>query len=129
MDQRLSELYEGVAVHATADREHLAALELLTLVMLADAHLSDDELGVLKELTEAGNIPLAIAQLIQHALRGLLQRHVKGLIERLIGHLDAQGLIVGSPAQAKGDDAPWRTPRAASRPPANAIAPTPKLHV
>jgi hypothetical protein len=52
MDQRLSELYEGVAVHATADREHLAALELLTLVMLADAHLSDDELGVLKELTE-----------------------------------------------------------------------------
>ena len=52
MDQRLSELYEGVAVHATADREHLAALELLTLVMLADSHLSDDELGVLKELTE-----------------------------------------------------------------------------
>ena len=52
MEKRLSELYEGVAVHATADREHMAALELLALVMLADSHLSDDELGVLRELTE-----------------------------------------------------------------------------
>ena len=41
-----------MAVHATADREHMAALELLALVMLADSHLSDDELGVLRELTE-----------------------------------------------------------------------------
>jgi hypothetical protein len=52
MEKRLAELYEGVAVHATADREHMAALELLALVMLADSHLSDDELGVLRELTE-----------------------------------------------------------------------------
>ena len=52
MEKRLSELYEGVAVHATADREHMAALELLALVMLADSHLGDDEIGVLRELTE-----------------------------------------------------------------------------
>jgi hypothetical protein len=52
MEERLSELYEGVAVHATADREHMAALELLSLVMLADSHLDDDELGVLRELSE-----------------------------------------------------------------------------
>ena len=52
MEERLSQLYGGVAVHATADREHMAALELLAVVMLADAHLGDDELGVLKELTE-----------------------------------------------------------------------------
>lgn len=49
---RLNKLYEGVAVHATADREHMAALELLALVMLADSHLGDDELGVLRELSE-----------------------------------------------------------------------------
>ncbi len=49
---RLNDLYEGVAVHATADREHMAALELLALVMLADSHLGDDELGVLRELSE-----------------------------------------------------------------------------
>ena len=52
MEERLTELYQGVAVHATADREHMAALELLALVMLADSHLGDDELGVLRELTE-----------------------------------------------------------------------------
>ena len=52
MEERLKELYRGVAVHATADREHMAALELLSLVMLADSHLGDDELGVLRELSE-----------------------------------------------------------------------------
>lgn len=52
MDKSLSELYEGVAVHATADREHMAALELLAVVMIADSHLGDDEIGVLRELTE-----------------------------------------------------------------------------
>lgn len=52
MEKSLSELYEGIAVHATADREHMAALELLVLVMLADSHVGDDEFGVLKELTE-----------------------------------------------------------------------------
>jgi uncharacterized tellurite resistance protein B-like protein len=52
MEKRLSELYQGVAVHATADREHMAALELLAVVMLADHHVGDDELDVLKELTE-----------------------------------------------------------------------------
>ena len=52
MEERLSELYHGVAVHATADREHMAALELLALVMLADSHLGDDEIGVLRDITE-----------------------------------------------------------------------------
>ena len=52
MEERLKELYRGVAVHATEDREHMAALELLALVMLADSHLGDDEIGVLRELTE-----------------------------------------------------------------------------
>ena len=52
MEERLTELYQGVAVHATADREHMAALELLALVMLADHHVGDAELDVLKELTE-----------------------------------------------------------------------------
>ena len=52
VEDRLKELYRGVAVHATADREHMAALELLALVMLADSHLGDDELDVLRELTE-----------------------------------------------------------------------------
>ena len=52
MTDRLAELYRGVAVHATADAEHRAALELLTLVMLADDHIDDVEVDVVREITE-----------------------------------------------------------------------------
>lgn len=51
-EDRLAELYRGVAVHATADREHMAALELLAFVMLADEKIGDGEIDVLRELTE-----------------------------------------------------------------------------
>ena len=51
MDNRLAQLYQGVAVHATADLEHQAALELLALVMLADADIGDDEVAVVREIT------------------------------------------------------------------------------
>lgn len=51
-DERLSELYRGVAVHATADREHQAALELLTLVMVADHHLRQEEIDTIREISE-----------------------------------------------------------------------------
>lgn len=52
MTDRLAELYRGVAVHATADAEHRAALELLTLVMLADDHIDDLEVDVVREISE-----------------------------------------------------------------------------
>lgn len=51
MNQRLDELYRGVAVHATADAEHRAALELLTLVMLADDNIDDLEVDVVREIS------------------------------------------------------------------------------
>lgn len=52
MTERLNELYEGVAVHATADREHQAALELLTLVMVADHHFADSEVTAIRDISE-----------------------------------------------------------------------------
>jgi hypothetical protein len=52
MTDRLAELYRGIAVHATADAEHRAALELLTLVMLADDHIDDVEVDVVREISE-----------------------------------------------------------------------------
>ncbi len=52
MTDRLAALYRGVAVHATADAEHRAALELLTLVMLADDHIDDLEVDVVREISE-----------------------------------------------------------------------------
>lgn len=51
MTDRLAELYRGVAVHATADAEHRAALELLTLVMLVDDHIDDLEVDVVREIS------------------------------------------------------------------------------
>ena len=51
MNRRLEDLYRGVAVHATADREHQAALELLALVMLADSEITDDEIDLVREIT------------------------------------------------------------------------------
>ncbi len=52
MNDRLHELYRGVAVHATADAEHRAALELLTLVMLVDDHIDDVEVDAVREISE-----------------------------------------------------------------------------
>ncbi len=51
MNRRLQDLYQGVAVYATADLEHRAALELLALVMLADHSISDDEVDLLREIS------------------------------------------------------------------------------
>jgi len=50
-NRRLQDLYQGVAVHATADLEHRAALELLALVMLADDSIGDDEVEMLREIS------------------------------------------------------------------------------
>lgn len=50
-NQRLADLYRGVAVHATADLEHQAALELLALVMLADDQITDDEVALVREIS------------------------------------------------------------------------------
>lgn len=52
MDDRLAELYRGVAVHATADAEHIAALQLLALVMLADHEINDTEVDAVREISE-----------------------------------------------------------------------------
>jgi len=51
MNDRLLELYYGVAVHATANLEHQAALELLMLVMLADQDIADEEVELVREIS------------------------------------------------------------------------------
>jgi hypothetical protein len=52
MNDRLAEFYRGVAVHATADSEHTAALELLALVMAADRHLSEVEIETIRQISD-----------------------------------------------------------------------------
>ncbi len=52
VNDRLLELYRGVSVHANANYEHTAALELLALVMAADHQLDQDELDTIKEISD-----------------------------------------------------------------------------
>jgi uncharacterized tellurite resistance protein B-like protein len=52
MNQRLSDLYANVSVHATAQREHEAAIELLLLVMVADGHITDAEVEEVRRISE-----------------------------------------------------------------------------
>jgi uncharacterized tellurite resistance protein B-like protein len=52
VNEQLAEFYRGVAVHATADSEHTAALELLALVMAADRDLSQAEIDTVKQISD-----------------------------------------------------------------------------
>ncbi len=52
VNDRLLELYQGVAVHANANLEHTAALELLALVMAADHHLDEIEVEAIKVISD-----------------------------------------------------------------------------
>jgi len=52
VNEQLAAFYRGVAVHATADSEHTAALELLALVMAADRTLSQAEIDTIKEISD-----------------------------------------------------------------------------
>ncbi len=91
MEERLSELYQGVAVHATADREHMAALELLAVVMLADRHLGDDELSVLKELTEDWRgTAFSYEQYLGQAMATARQAWAHGTVTELLDSIDSR---------------------------------------
>jgi uncharacterized tellurite resistance protein B-like protein len=52
MDRNLRDLYSHVSVHATADREHEAVIELLLLVMVADKHITADELDEIRNISD-----------------------------------------------------------------------------
>ncbi len=52
MNKRLKDLYTHVSVHATADLEHEAAIELLLLVMMADRHISTDEVDEIRNISD-----------------------------------------------------------------------------
>ena len=52
MNNRLKDLYSHVSVHANADLEHEAAVELLLLVMLSDHHVSNDEIDEIRHISD-----------------------------------------------------------------------------
>jgi hypothetical protein len=52
MHQQLLDLYGHVSVHATADLEHEAAIELLLLVMTSDRHISQEEIDEIRNISD-----------------------------------------------------------------------------
>ncbi len=88
MDDRLARLYQGVAIHATADQEHQAALELLALVMLTDAQIGDDEVAVVREIStewreEAFNFEDYLRPAIEKARRAIETERIDEFLDRI----------------------------------------------
>ena len=61
---------------------------VLQLEVVEDGALGDD---VLEQGPQGGDVPLAVAQLVDEAVLGLLGGDVEGLVEGAVGGPDAQG--------------------------------------
>jgi len=91
MNRRLQELYQGVAVHATADLEHRAALELLALVMLADDTIDDDEVDLLREIsTDWRNEGASFEEYIRPAIEEARHAIERDRIEDFLDSIDSR---------------------------------------
>lgn len=51
VESQLQDLYANVAVHATENREHEAAVELLLLVMIVDHHITNEEVEEIRTIS------------------------------------------------------------------------------
>lgn len=97
MDSRLATLYNGVAVHATADQEHQAALELLALVMLSDDQISDDEVAAVREIsTEWRQREFAfedyLRPAIEHARRAIENDRIAEFLDQIDARISSRVL-------------------------------------
>lgn len=97
MNRRLEDLYRGVAVHATADLEHQAALELLALVMLSDDNISDEEVELLREIStdwrdEGATFEQFIRPAIEEARRAIERNQVESFLDAIDGRISSRVL-------------------------------------
>ena len=97
MNRRLEDLYRGVAVHATADLEHQAALELLALVMLSDDNISDEEVELLREIStdwreEGATFEQFIRPAIESARHAIERGQVPLFLDAIDGRISSRVL-------------------------------------
>ncbi len=97
MNRRLEDLYRGVAVHATADLEHQAALELLALVMLSDDNISDEEVELLREIStdwrdEGATFEQFIRPAIEEARHAIEREQVPLFLDAIHGRISSRVL-------------------------------------
>ena len=91
MNDRLLELYRGVAVHATANQEHQAALELLVLVMLADQDIADEEVELVREIsTEWRDDDFAFEEYLRPAFEEARQAIEHDRVEEFLDSIDGR---------------------------------------
>ena len=91
MNDRLLGLYRGVAVHATANLEHQAALELLVLVMLADQDIADEEVELVREIsTEWRDDEFAFEEYLRPAIEEARQAIEHDRVEEFLDSIDGR---------------------------------------
>jgi len=93
MNQRLRTLYSHVSVHATADLEHEAAVELLLLVMLSDHHVSDEELEEIRHISDDSGWEtdtFSFDQYLGTAMAKVRTAMEDHLVEALLDDIDAR---------------------------------------
>jgi uncharacterized tellurite resistance protein B-like protein len=97
VSRRLEDLYRGVAVHATADLEHQAALELLALVMLSDHNISDEEIELLREIStdwreEGATFEQYVRPAIEEARHAIERDDVGTFLDSIDGRISSRVL-------------------------------------
>ena len=93
MNSRLQDLYANVAVHATEDREHEAALELLLLVMVADRHITSEELDEIRSISEESgweSLTFSFEQYVGPAMAKVRAAVTAGEIDDFLDSIDAR---------------------------------------
>ena len=91
MLQRLKDLYSHVSVHATADREHQAAVELLLLVMTSDKRISDGELDEIRTISEESGWEtdtFSVDQYFGEAMAKVRSARSEGRLDALLDSID-----------------------------------------
>ncbi|HSP30388.1 MAG TPA: TerB family tellurite resistance protein [Ilumatobacteraceae bacterium] len=97
MSRRLEDLYRGGAVHATADLEHQAALELLALVMLSDDNISDAEIELLREIStdwreDTATFEQYLRPAIEAARHAIERNEVESFLDSIDGRISSRVL-------------------------------------
>ncbi len=93
MNQRLRDLYAHLSVHATADREHEAAIDLLLLVMVVDHHITPDEIDEIRMISEDQGFEsdtFAFDQYLGEAMAKVRGAIDAGKVDELLDDIDSR---------------------------------------
>jgi uncharacterized tellurite resistance protein B-like protein len=93
MNPRLEALYRNLSVHATADREHEAAIELLILVMVADRHITEDEMDEIRTISDDSGFETSTFSFDQYlgpAMAKVRAAVTANEVESLVDDIDAR---------------------------------------